>query len=259
MEDEKPPIAWDEPENKRQLTLRELLRPSLITMAICGCYTYDPWIIRPGQSKGEGWLYRVLGTLYRIFWLIVCLIAFGKAFAAFSNVPSDFLLMNIVKTIWYSQCFFIFLISLKSSFSKRGSQKVAFDFWDEKIWPEMTDLGIKLPVEQIRNRQMIYIAVAIFLTTFSVVCNMLMFTDVISDRFKVFLAAPFVPSIPVLIIDGFILTVITMLWFLPVSYMMTVSTVIASTFARGLNVKHFYNGVVQVQDHFRYGYVEIDM
>ena len=28
---------------------------------------------------------------------------------------------------------------------------------------------------------------------------------------------------------------------------------------RGLNVKHFYNGVVQVQDHFRYGFVEIDM
>ena len=30
-------------------------------------------------------------------------------------------------------------------------------------------------------------------------------------------------------------------------------------YARGLNVKHFYNGVVQVQDHFRYGFVEIDM
>ena len=82
----------------------------------------------------------------------MCLIAVGKAFAAFSNVPSDFLLMNIVKTIWYSQCFFIFLILLKSSFSKRGSQKVAFDFWDEEIGPEMTDLGIKLPVEQIQTR-----------------------------------------------------------------------------------------------------------
>ena len=230
MEEEKPPIAWDEPENKRQLTLRELLRPSLITMAICGCYTYDPWRIRSGQSKDEGWLYRVLGTLYRIFCLIVCLIAFGKALAAFSNVPSDFLLMNIVKTIWYSQCFIIFLISLKSSFTKRGSQKVAFDFWDEKIGPEMTDLGIKLPVDQIRKRQMIHIAVAIFLATFNVVCNILMFADAISDRFKVFVAAPFTPSIPVLIIDGLILTFITMLWFLPVSYMMTVSTVIASTF-----------------------------
>ena len=32
-----------------------------------------------------------------------------------------------------------------------------------------------------------------------------------------------------------------------------------STNTRGLNVKHFYNGVVQVQDHFRYGFVEIDM
>ena len=29
--------------------------------------------------------------------------------------------------------------------------------------------------------------------------------------------------------------------------------------SRGLNLKHFYNGVVQVQDHFRYGFVEIDM
>ena len=32
-----------------------------------------------------------------------------------------------------------------------------------------------------------------------------------------------------------------------------------SMYSRGLNVKHFYNGVVQVQDHFRYGFVEIDM
>ena len=31
------------------------------------------------------------------------------------------------------------------------------------------------------------------------------------------------------------------------------------TLTRGLNVKHFYNGVVQVQDHFGYGFVEIDM
>ena len=67
MEEEKRPIAWDEPENKRQLSLRELLRPSLITMAICGCYTYDHWIIRSGQSKDEGWLYRVLGTYIGFF------------------------------------------------------------------------------------------------------------------------------------------------------------------------------------------------
>ena len=77
---------------------------------------------------------------------------------------------------------------------------------------------------------MIRIAVAIFLATFNVVCNILMFTDVISDRLEAFVAAPFAPSIPVLIIDGLILTFITMLWFLPVSYMMTVSTVLASTF-----------------------------
>ena len=30
-------------------------------------------------------------------------------------------------------------------------------------------------------------------------------------------------------------------------------------YTRGLNVKHLYNGVVQVQDDFRYGFVEIDM
>ena len=37
------------------------------------------------------------------------------------------------------------------------------------------------------------------------------------------------------------------------------SLLIVSSQSRGLNVKHFYNGVVQVQDHFRYGFVEIDM
>ena len=230
MGDEKPHIAWDEPENKRQMTFREVFRPSLITMAICGCYTYDPWAMRSGQIKGEGWLYRVFGNLYRIFFLIMCLIVCGKAFAAIANITFDFLPLSIVKTIWYLQCLFIFLISLKSSFSKQGSQKVAFDFWDEKISPEMTELGIKIPIEQIRKRQMIHIVVAFFLATFNMICNILLRTNVISDRFHVFFAAPFTPSIPVLIMDGMMCTVITMLWFLPVSYMMTVSTVLASTF-----------------------------
>ena len=43
-------------------------------------------------------------------------------------------------------------------------------------------------------------------------------------------------------------------------YICNISPFIKSiVIARGLNLKHFYNGVVQVQDHFRYGFVEIDI
>ena len=38
-----------------------------------------------------------------------------------------------------------------------------------------------------------------------------------------------------------------------------ISMFLPSAKTRGRNVKHFYNGVVQVQDHFRYGLIEIDM
>ena len=230
MGDKKLSIAWGEPDNKRQVTLRQLLRPSLITMAICGCYTYDPGTIRSGQATAEDRMYRVFGTIYRTFCLVLCLVACGKALAAFANVPSDLILLNVVKTIWYSQCLIIFLISLKSSFSKHGSQKTAFDFWDDKIWSEMEELGITFPVELIQKRQRIHICVAIVLATINIVYQTVMFTDVISGRFKVFAAAPFAPSLPVLILEGIFTIEITMIWFVEVSYMMTVSTVIASSF-----------------------------
>ena len=230
MEDKKPPIAWDEADDKKKVTLRELLRPSLITMAVCGCYTYDPWTIRSGQSKPEGCLYRVFGTFYRILFLIVCLIGCVKAFSGIANIPSDLFPLSIAKTIWYSQCLVVSLISLKSSYSRKGSQKVAFDFWDDKISPEMIELEIEIPIKLIRKRQMIHVVVAICLAVLNMVCNILLFTDVISDRFKVFIAAPFAPSVPVLIIEGLILAVVSMLWFLPVSYLMNVSTILSSTF-----------------------------
>ena len=115
MGDKTPPIAWGEPDNKRKVTLRQRLRPSLITMAICGCYTYDPGTIRSGQATTEGRPYRVFGTISDLC-LILCFVACGKtlasfanvpsvvssgkAFAAFSNFPSDLILLNVGRTIW---------------------------------------------------------------------------------------------------------------------------------------------------------------
>ena len=39
--DEKPPTAWDHHDNKKHGFLRQLLQPSITTMKMCGCYSFD--------------------------------------------------------------------------------------------------------------------------------------------------------------------------------------------------------------------------
>ena len=228
MENGKPPIAWDN-QVKQSMTLRKLLRPSLITMAISGCCTYIPENVRSRQSNANGTC-GVFWTVYRTFCLITCLVACARTAAAFPYVPASFVQLNIVKTMWFTQCLVVFQISLKATYSKTGSQKRAFDFWDDNIWPEMEDLGIELPIEKIHKRQRIHVVLAIILIIVNSACNILMQTGLILEDFDVFFAAPFVKSVPQLIADGFFIIMITLIWLVPVFYMMTVSTLLTSSF-----------------------------
>ena len=181
------------------MTMRQLLRPSLITMSISGCYNYVPEIVWLGQTNENG-PYRVFGTVYRTFCLIIYLVAWGQTSAAFPYVPPTFTQLNIAKMICYTECLVMFLTSLKSTFSKNGSQKRAFDFWDDKIRPEMENLGIKLPIKKIQKRQRIYVVLAIVITLVNSTCNILLLTGLLLKDFDVFFAAPFATSLPVLII-----------------------------------------------------------
>ena len=57
----------DSDDDTGHVTLRQLLRPLLIGLAVCGCYTYDPYLIKTGKQTTEGRIYRIIGTVYRLF------------------------------------------------------------------------------------------------------------------------------------------------------------------------------------------------
>ena len=60
-------------------------------------------------------------------------------------------MLSIVWLAFFVQNLVIFLIALKSDYAKYGGQRRAFDFWDDKIRPEIEALGIRFPVEKMRK------------------------------------------------------------------------------------------------------------
>ena len=86
----------DSDDDRGHATLRQLLRPSLIGLAICGCYTYDPYLIKTGTQTTEGRIYRIIGTVYRLFYLCVSLMACAKGVATVAFVTDRFFILSVV-------------------------------------------------------------------------------------------------------------------------------------------------------------------
>lgn len=223
-----PSTAWDRHGN--MMTIRKLIRPSLLSMAACGCYTYDGDYIKQGRETAAGRPYRIFGVVYRTFCLLMCLTACAKAGAAFTTIPAKFVQLTVVMCIWFVQTLVVFLISLKSNHSRYGGQRKALDFWDFKVFHDMEALGIKVPADKIRKRQKICLLFAVSICMANITCLSLLSADVFSKDFDVFFSAPFASSVPVLVIEMGILTVITIIWTVPVFYIILISSVFTFTF-----------------------------
>ena len=89
MAGEKPPTALDHHGNETHVTVRQLLRPCLIAMAVSGCYTYDADEIKTGNQTNNGKSYRLFGAVYRLVYFLICFGACGKALAAFTTIYPD--------------------------------------------------------------------------------------------------------------------------------------------------------------------------
>ena len=228
--DEKPPTAWNHHDNKNHGTLTQLLRPSIITMKMCGCYSFEAGGSKDKGENSDGRIFQVFGKLYRITCLLVAVVACVKSVAAFFTLPETFIQLNAINLVWLTQCLVIFLISLKASHDKYGSQSKAFNFWDDKIKPEMDALGIEFPEEKIKKRQKICIAIATCIVILNAGCLVMFSVDVFSRGLDIFYAAPFGPSIPVLIVANFLMIEITLLWVMPVFYMIVISSILIATF-----------------------------
>ena len=249
---EKPPTAWDDHDNEPHLTLRQLLRPSLISMAISGCYTYDGNSTRTGRETNQGRPYRLFGTLYRIVFLMVCVLACVKSCAAFATLPSSSLHFNAIVTGWSIQCFLVFLISLKSDHSSYGGRNKAFDFWDDKIRPDLDDLGIQFPEKTIKKRQAVYLILATCLFVFNLAGSAVLSADIFADGYGMFFAAPFTKSVTTLTVAMLILTVQTLIWIFPMFYIILISTLLIQTFEafNDFLEKHIANNVIKMTCKF---------
>lgn len=230
MAETKVKSAWDHNDDSPHLNLQHLLRPSLISMTICGCHRYETDKHRTRASERKQQAYRVFETGYRIFFLLVCLAACGKAGAAFASLPSTYIYLNGIVLAWYMQNLFVFLISLKSNHDQFGGQIKAFDFWDSKIKRELTELGIVFPEEKLKKRQRQLLIFACVVVIFNICGTSLLITDTVGHEFGKFFCAPF-PQIPaVQVISCCSLAVLTLIWIFPLTYIAIMATLLTETF-----------------------------
>ena len=216
--------------NLHSVSIRQLLKPSLVSMAVSGCYTYDANLVKTGRTTSKGKCSRMFGIIYRLVVFIFVIGGCIKTAAAFSKLYSAFLQLNVIRCGWYTQCLVVFLISLKSSTTKYGGQRKAFNFWDEKIRPELEELGLKIPEENIRKRQKIYVALAVVVYCFGIAISILVSTDTFTNGFGVFFVAPFEKSALLIILENVVFMILTAIWIFPMFYIIVVSTLLISTF-----------------------------
>ena len=216
----------DSDDDQNHVTLRQLLRPSLVCLAISSCYTYDPCLVKTGKHVVEGRIYRILGTIYRLVILCAYLTACAKAVAAAIIAPKHILILSLMVMAYMLQNLAIFLIALKCDYSQNKWHHQAFDFWDDKIRPEMEALGVNFPVEKIRKRQKMYLSISVATCIFGIVL-----TGVLSfNAFFTIMSLPFPDSIPVVAIFLCAAFIALLIWTFPIEYIIMVCTVLTCAF-----------------------------
>ena len=226
IQDEKRPPTGKDASKLPTTTIRQLLRPSLISMAVCGCYTFEVNYI----MSRKGRVYQLFGRVYRILIFMICLGGFIKTCASFTSLSAFFMQMNVIKSGWYTQCVVVLLISLKSNLSNKGGQRKAFNFWDENIRLEIVELELEFPEEKIKKRQCISLVIASVVSVVCFVGNILITIDPFQGGFNVFISAPFDNSLTFVVLENIIVAVNTLIWIIPTFYIITISTFLSLTF-----------------------------
>ena len=228
-EEEKGPTSWNSHVNAT--SLKDLLRPSLLSMVLCGCYSFinGSYSNAAEDNRGRA-IYRKLGIIWRICVFLACLTAVAKGVAAFVTLPRAYTGFNITMFAWYIQSMVFFLISLKSNHIRYGGQRKSFEFWDTKIRPVMNELGIKFPKTKVSQRQTVYLVLATMVVIANIIGTILLATDTVADGLGEFFTAPFSPSVFTLFVIISINSVITLIWVYPLFYMMLFATSLTSTF-----------------------------
>ena len=223
---------WDFHDNHdiNNVTLRQFLRPSLIVLAIGGCYTYDPSVIKTGSETSEGRPYRTAGLIYRIFYLLACLAWCAKCFVSFFTLPSNFILFNVVVAVWCVQVLLTFLVYLKSHYVKYGGQRKAFNLWDSEIRPLIDDLGLEFPADKIKKRFFIYLMIACTWCVSNITGMALLAADVFAGGFGVYYSAPFAISVPTTVISLSLTIPLVLAWVMLNYYVVCLCTLLISVF-----------------------------
>ena len=216
--------AWDKENEKGHLALRNLLRPSLIAMAICGCHKYEMGFDKARKVKLQ--TYRVFETGYRVIFFFVCVAALAKSCTAFAT---NFVYINGLLTAWHLQNLIMFLVSFKSSRSKYGGQTKAFDFWDTKIREELAQLSVRIPEERFQRRQKVVLCLAALLCMFNIDGSILLIVDAFGTDFSLVISAPFSNTTLLKLISICILANQTLMWFLPLGYIILIATLLTMT------------------------------
>ena len=216
----------DNVDESGQLSL--LLRPSLIAMTLCGCQNYETGICKFRKIRKR--TYRAFETGYQILFFHVCLWAFGKAYAAFASLPQNLIYFNVSIAVWHLQNLAMFFASLKSSHIKYGGQTKAFEFWIIKIREEHALLGVKIREERFRKRQKVVLCLAAILVISNITGTLLLMVDIFGTGFGLAFTSPFSNTIALQVISSCVLASQTLVWLLPVGYIVVTATFLTMTY-----------------------------
>ena len=230
METVKTPTAWMPADSNSGLCLRQILKPSLITLSVSGCYTYDGEFIKTGRETDQGRRYRVFGTIYRIFILVVLLAACPRAICAYFYLPHSALQFNSILFIWYVHSLLNFFISIKTWHSKLGGQRQAYDTWDDKIRPMLEELGIEIPEQTVRRRQVIYLIMLVGFIISNTIGIALFVCDVFSVEYRQRFTSPLQASPGTLFATILMCAIISTTWLMPYYYIIVMCTLLARAF-----------------------------
>ena len=227
------PEKIEKMDNQHQ-SLKQLLRPYLLALAFSGCYSLDEGLImnrkeilKTGRANS---VYRIFGKIYRILSFIIIFALCVKAAAAFYNIGDTFKYLNIVIVAWYIQCLVVLIFFLKFEQSNDGDHRNYYEFWNEKIWSAMDDLGIVFPVEKIKKKQMVFLMIIVFLTICNVGGLAFLSTDVLSNGYGAFWSAPFHKSVVVVTLFLCAITFLSLMWYTSLGYVMLLSSILSTAF-----------------------------
>lgn len=212
-------------ENKRNnlKVQKSCLNHILVAMTISGCYNRN-------ISGDDRTFYRKFISIYRMFIFIMLLLHMVKVAAGFQFISkSDYPGHGIVLA-WNAYCLSNFLLAFRMNHPRIGNQENTFNFWNETIVPQMTNLGIKFNHFILRRKQIYMCISALIIITMLVSFCVLQISGLLGSGNTGMLTIPFEKTYFTMTFQTVLVLVCGMQGIVPWAYMVIICGMLIHSF-----------------------------